>query len=77
MAGRRLQAPRGTFDVLPEDRRRRRELVRASAAVLEAAGYEPLDTPVLEETELFARRVGQATDIVQKEMFTVEDQGGR
>ena len=77
VAAGKLQAPRGTFDVLPDDARRRRELVAASAALLEPAGYEPLDTPIIEETELFARGVGEATDIVQKEMFTFDDQGGR
>jgi histidyl-tRNA synthetase len=42
-----------------------------------AAGYEPFDTPVFEDTELFARGVGESTDIVQKEMFTFEDKAGR
>ena len=42
-----------------------------------AAGYGYLDTPVFEDTELFARGVGESTDIVQKEMFTFEDMGGR
>jgi histidyl-tRNA synthetase len=44
---------------------------------LGAAGYGELDTPIFEDTELFARGVGQSTDIVQKEMFTFEDMGGR
>jgi histidyl-tRNA synthetase len=73
----RLQAPRGTFDVLPEDGRRRLELARLADEVLARAGYEPFDTPVFEDTELFARGVGESTDIVQKEMFTFEDKGGR
>jgi histidyl-tRNA synthetase len=73
----RLQAPRGTFDVLPEDGRRRIELARLAAEVLGRAGYEPFETPVFEDTELFARGVGESTDIVQKEMFTFVDKGGR
>jgi histidyl-tRNA synthetase len=73
----RLKAPRGTFDVLAEDGRRRLELERVAAEVLGRAGYEPFDTPVFEDTEVFARGVGESTDIVQKEMFTFEDQGGR
>jgi histidyl-tRNA synthetase len=73
----KLQAPRGTADVLPGDGRRREALLATAAGLLEAAGYEPVDTPVFEETELFARGVGEATDIVEKEMFTFEDQGGR
>jgi histidyl-tRNA synthetase len=73
----RLQAPRGTFDVLPEDGRRRLVLARLAGEVLSRAGYEPMETPVFEHTELFARGVGESTDIVQKEMFTFEDKGGR
>jgi histidyl-tRNA synthetase len=73
----RLQAPRGTFDVLPADARRRLHLQRVAADVLGRAGYEPFETPSFEDTELFARGVGEATDIVQKEMFTFEDKAGR
>jgi histidyl-tRNA synthetase len=73
----RLQAPRGTFDVLPGDAHRRLALQRDAAHVLDRAGYEPFETPIFEDTELFARGVGEATDIVQKEMFTFEDKAGR
>jgi histidyl-tRNA synthetase len=73
----RLQAPRGTFDVLAGDARRRLDLQRSAAEVLGRAGYEPFETPIFEDTELFARGVGEATDIVQKEMFTFEDKAGR
>jgi len=73
----RLNAPRGTFDVLPDEGRRRRGLERAAEGVLGRAGYEFFETPVFEDTELFARGVGAATDIVQKEMFTFEDKAGR
>ena len=72
-----LKAPRGTFDVLPEDGRRRFQLGEVAASVLGRAGYEPFDTPAFEDTELFARGVGESTDIVQKEMFTFEDKAGR
>jgi histidyl-tRNA synthetase len=73
----KLQAPRGTFDVMPGAARRRLRLQRDAAELLGRAGYEPFETPVFEETELFARGVGEATDIVQKEMFTFEDKAGR
>jgi histidyl-tRNA synthetase len=73
----KLQAPRGTSDVLPGAARRRLALQRSAADVLGRAGYEPFDTPIFEDTELFARGVGEATDIVQKEMFTFEDKAGR
>ncbi len=73
----KLQAPRGTFDVLPGDARRRLGVVALTDEVLARAGYEPFETPVFEDTEVFARGVGESTDIVQKEMFTFEDQAGR
>ena len=74
---RKLQAPRGTLDVQPADGRRRLRIQRIAAELLGRAGYEPFDTPVFEDTELFARGVGASTDIVQKEMFTFEDKAGR
>jgi len=77
MAAGKLQAPRGTFDVLPADSHRRDRLVEISAGMLEGAGYARTETPVFEDTAVFARGVGESTDIVQKEMFTFEDQGGR
>jgi histidyl-tRNA synthetase len=78
MAGGRLKAPRGTFDVLPEDGRRRLALFNlCQALVAHSAGFEYVETPAFEDTELFARSVGGATDIVQKEMFTFEDKAGR
>jgi histidyl-tRNA synthetase len=73
----RFKAPRGTFDVLPEQQPVRRRIATTSKRMLEAAGYRRIDTPVFEDTDLFARGVGESTDIVQKQMFTLEDQGGR
>jgi histidyl-tRNA synthetase len=73
----KLQAPRGTQDVLHPDGRRRLHVVQIADEVLGRAGYEPMETPVFEDTELFARGVGESTDIVQKEMFTFEDKAGR
>src|SRR5215203_745652 len=73
----KFKAPRGTFDVLPEDTRVRHRIVEVSSRVLETAGYRRIDLPIFEETALFARGVGESTDIVQKQMFTFEDQGGR
>jgi histidyl-tRNA synthetase len=72
-----LKAPRGTFDVLPQAARRRLRLLRIADEILGRAGYEPFETPIFEDTELFARGVGESTDIVQKEMFTFEDKAGR
>ncbi len=73
----KFKAPRGTFDVLPEQQPVRRRIVEVARRRLEGAGYGRMDTPVFEETDLFARGVGESTDIVQKQMFTFEDQGGR
>jgi histidyl-tRNA synthetase len=73
----KVQAPKGTFDVLPPDAERRRALADSAAGLLGRAGYGEFETPVFEHTEVFSRGVGAATDIVQKEMFTFEDQGGR
>jgi histidyl-tRNA synthetase len=73
----KLQAPRGTHDVLPDDAARRDALEAAARRILGAAGYRRIETPAFEATELFARGVGASTDIVQKEMYTFEDGGGR
>jgi histidyl-tRNA synthetase len=77
VAGNKYQAPRGTFDVLPEAARVRGRIERTAAAIFARAGYEPIATPSFEDTELFERGVGHSTDIVRKEMFTFEDKGGR
>ena len=73
----RFQAPRGTFDILPADHAARSRLYLAALALFDAAGYGRIETPAFEDTELFARGVGEGTDVVKKEMFTFEDQGGR
>ena len=73
----KFQAPRGTFDVLPEAARSRARLEAAAAGIFSRAGYETIATPAFEDTALFERGVGKSTDIVRKEMFTFEDKGGR
>ncbi|HZV75937.1 MAG TPA: histidine--tRNA ligase [Conexibacter sp.] len=77
MSSPKLQAPRGTYDVLPDDATRRETVEDAARRILGAAGYRRIETPAFEATELFARGVGASTDIVQKEMYTFEDGGGR
>ena len=72
-----VQAPRGTYDVLGEQSLARTALEQQARRILEGAGYERIETPVFESTELFARGVGAATDIVQKEMYSFDDGGGR
>jgi len=73
----KLQAPRGTFDVLPEQADARAALESTARSILEGAGYRRIETPTFELTDVFARGVGASTDIVQKEMYTFDDGGGR
>jgi histidyl-tRNA synthetase len=73
----KFQAPRGTFDVLPEQAHARARVEAAAAGILARAGYEPIQTPSFEDTDLFERGVGRSTDIVRKEMFSFEDKGER
>ncbi len=77
MSAPKLKAPRGTFDVLGEQASVRTALEASARAILESAGYERIETPAFEATELFARGVGESTDIVRKEMFTFTDEAGR
>jgi histidyl-tRNA synthetase len=73
----KLTAPKGTYDILPEQQTLRRWLVAKAEDVFRRYGYGRLDTPMFEETRLFVRGVGEATDVVRKEMYTFEDLGGR
>ncbi len=73
----KIQAPLGTYDVLPALADARTRLEHTATKLLGAAGYGRIETPTFEATELFARGVGASTDIVQKEMYTFEDGGGR
>ncbi len=72
-----IQSPRGTFDILPEQAPLRLAVEKVARSVLESAGYQRIETPAFESTELFTRSVGEATDIVRKEMYTFTDGGGR
>ena len=72
-----IQAPKGTYDVLPDEAARRELLESRAGKLLGAAGYRRIETPTFEATVLFARGVGEATDIVRKEMYTFDDGGGR
>ncbi len=72
-----IQAPRGTKDVLPQDSYRWQVVEAKMRKAAALAGYREVRTPVFEHTELFARGVGDTTDIVQKEMYTFKDKGDR
>ncbi len=77
MSAPKLKAPRGTHDVLGEQASARARIESRARALLEGAGYERIETPTFEATELFARGVGASTDIVQKEMYTFTDGSNR
>ena len=64
-------APEGTADMLPAVARLWRSTTETAAKLFAAYGYEPIDTPIFEMTEVFTRGIGEATDVVGKEMFTV------
>ena len=71
------KAIRGTQDVLPADSYKWQHAEQTALAVARDVGYRELRTPVFEHTELFHRSVGETTDVVQKEMYTFDDKGGR
>ena len=74
----RTSAVKGTYDVLPDAQPRWRHLLGTVRHVLERAGVDELTTPVFEHREVFEKSVGASADlVVQKEMYTFEDRGGR
>lgn len=72
----KLQAPKGTQDFLPEQTRRWQAVERVAREVAELYRFEEIRTPAFEDTALFHRGVGETTDIVQKETYTFETRGG-
>lgn len=72
-----ITKPRGTEDVLPKDVLLWRKIEGIARRVCDNFGYREIRTPVFESTELFSRGVGETTDVVQKEMYTFLDKGGR
>jgi len=72
-----FQAPKGTFDWLPPRSEQVLAVREALVAPVRRAGYGYIETPVFEDTQLFARGVGESTDIVSKEMYTFPDKAGR
>ena len=72
----KLQPVRGTHDLLPDEYRRFAHVVDTARDVARLYGYREMATPIFEFTELFARGIGETTDVVSKEMYTFEDRGG-
>jgi histidyl-tRNA synthetase len=77
MSGQKIVAPKGVSEYVP-DRSSSFEFVRETLIQpAKLAGYQLMELPVFEDTELFTRGVGESTDVVSKEMYTFEDRGGR
>lgn len=72
-----IQKPKGTKDILQTESYKWQYVENIISKILENYGYKEIRTPVFENTELFQRGVGDTTDVVQKEMYTFEDKGGR
>lgn len=72
-----FKSPRGTVDLLPEDTRKWQYVEDVLKKLGKTFNYDEIRTPIFEHTELFQRSVGDTTDIVQKEMYTFDDRGGR
>ncbi len=73
----KYQIPRGTQDILPERVTTWQWIEETFKKIAERYHYKEIRTPIFEQTEVFARGVGETTDIVQKEMYTFNDRGGR
>lgn len=67
---------RGTVDLFPDDARRHRRVIETARALSECYGYGEIQTPIFEFTDVFARTLGDVSDVVTKEMYTFEDRGG-
>jgi histidyl-tRNA synthetase len=72
-----FEAPRGTHDTLPSEQPAWRRVIGAAEDVCRLYGYRRIDTPAFEDTEIFARTSGAGSEVVQKEMYTFQDRGGR
>ena len=71
-----IQKPRGTIDILPRDAKRWQFIEKTARTVCQKHGFSEIRFPTFEETQLFARGVGDTTDVVQKEMYTFIDRDG-
>lgn len=72
----KLQNVRGTYDLYGEAKRKMKKVVSVGASVVEKYGFEEIETPIFEFTEVFSRNLGETSDVVTKEMYCFEDRGG-
>jgi histidyl-tRNA synthetase len=73
----KIKTVRGFKDLIGEEARKYRYVVNTIRDILERNNFEEIILPTVEYTKLFTRSIGEATDIVEKEMFTFQDKGGR
>ena len=73
----KIQAPKGVREYLPPESQSFEWVREQLISPVKAAGYQLMELPVFEDTNLFSRGVGESTDVVSKEMYTFEDRGGR
>jgi len=71
------KAPRGTFDILPQEHAYWRYIEEKATSLCQLYGYQPLSTPVFEDAQIFTKTVSGGTDIVDKEMYIFEDKSGQ
>ena len=72
----KIQNVRGTYDLYGDAKKKTKQVTRIGASVVEKYGFEEIETPIFEFTEVFARNLGDTSDIVTKEMYCFEDRGG-
>ena len=71
-----LQPPRGTHDLIADDQRRYTRVVDTARSTASVYGFDEWSTPIFEDTRVFARTLGDTSDVVTKEMYTFDDRGG-
>jgi histidyl-tRNA synthetase len=71
------KAPRGTFDILPQEHTYWKYVEEKAASLCQLYGYQPLSTPIFEDAQIFTKTVAGGTDIVDKEMYIFEDKSGQ
>jgi len=72
----RFQAPSGMHDILPEDQPFYQKVYDMAANMADFYGFQRIDTPLVEEAELFSKGIGTATDIIERQMYVLRTRGG-
>ena len=72
----KVQPVRGTYDLYGEAKRKAKKVISTGSRIVEKYGFEEIETPIFEFTEVFARNLGDTSDIVTKEMYCFQDRGG-